>query len=162
MVPSTPNNRGQKFAPRRAPFQNGASKRSTSPVRQAGSPNKTESVIGSFEGIIAREQSSRERTNRYYPSEGQASGTGTVRPPRVYHAAPTRPAKAVRTAVSTHSNQKNTGTVKRAVSSPNQKPTKKPSQGQGRQPPAHVPLVQNHLRDWSILRTDPFSEGVSS
>lgn len=134
MVPSTPNNRGQKFAPRRAPFHNSASQQPTSPRRQAGLPGKTESVIGSFEGIIAREQSSRERTNRYYPSENQSNGVGASRPPRVYHAAPARPAKAVRAVSTNNPHQKSlAGPVKRVAPSSDQKPARKPAQGQGRQ-----------------------------
>ena len=91
MVPSTQNNRGQKFAPRDASSHHHVSKRPISPSRQDGLPRKTGSAIGSFEGIIAREQSSREQQNRHHPSYAQANTTGAPRPPRVYHAAPARP-----------------------------------------------------------------------
>jgi hypothetical protein len=129
MVPSTPNNRGQKFVPRGASFQNNASKqRPVSPGRQNGLPGKTEAVIGSFEGIIAREQSSRERSGHYHPSENnQSNSTGAPRLPRVYHAAPARPKTAPAAPLANSPQQPQKQGVNR-VPQQDQKQAKKPVQ----------------------------------
>ena len=121
-----------KFAPRRAPFPQWRIATADKPTPSGWITGKDRIGHRFLRGIIAREQSSRERTNRYYPSENQSNGVGASRPPRVYHAAPARPAKSVRAVSTNNPHQKSlAGPVKRVAPSSDQKPARKPAQGQG-------------------------------
>ncbi len=91
MVPSTSNQRGAKFSSRPVSPQSHTNKQSASPQQRDGLPLiKAESAIGSFEGIIAREQSSRERHHSHETVPTPAASPSAARgaAPRVYHAAP--------------------------------------------------------------------------
>lgn len=88
MVPSTPSNRGPKFAPRGPSPRRDMPKSPIAPHRDQSAVPKPAPVIGAFEGIIAREQSSRERS-RHDHERNQSSGASKT--PRVYHAAPVHP-----------------------------------------------------------------------
>ena len=93
MVPSTPINRGQKFVPRNTSSRDGVSKRPFRPRQEDGRVSKPAPAIGSFEGIIAREQSSRDTQHRYGQTTDSVKRPVSSRPPRVYHAVPTRPSQ---------------------------------------------------------------------
>ncbi len=89
MVPSTPNNRGSKFAPHSPSPRRDVPKSPAAPHRDIAAVPRPTPVIGAFEGIIAREQSSRERSHREHERHNR---TGAApKPSRVYHAAPTHP-----------------------------------------------------------------------